>query len=215
MTTITMNEIIHAAVRRDLARTETALRSFPDGDRARAEGIKRAWDFINHTLHDHHVGEDEHVWPYLRGLSGDDPALVDPGLADEMEAEHVEMADAMSRASAAINALAADPTSAAATTAAESVAAAGLITGRHLDHEELAVMPILVPRMETPEWKAVEKKLRGGSPAEAGRFFAWLQDGMEPDIAAALARTVPAPVRFVFSRVIGRGYHREIAPVWR
>src|SRR6476660_4404782 len=71
MTTITMNEIIHAAVRRDLARTETALRSFPDGDRARAEGIKRAWDFLNHTLHDHHVGEEEHVWPYLRSLSGD------------------------------------------------------------------------------------------------------------------------------------------------
>ena len=38
---------------------------------------------------------------------------------------------------------------------------------------------------------------------------------MEPEIARALAGTVPAPVRFVFSRVIGRGYHREIAPAWR
>ena len=32
MATITMNEIIHAAVRRDLARTEQALRAFEDGD---------------------------------------------------------------------------------------------------------------------------------------------------------------------------------------
>ena len=44
MATITMNEIIHAAVRRDLARAESALRSFPDGDRSRAEALKRAWD---------------------------------------------------------------------------------------------------------------------------------------------------------------------------
>jgi hemerythrin-like domain-containing protein len=209
MTTITMNEIIHAAVRRDLARTEAALRSFPDGDRTRAEDVTRAWDFLTGMLHHHHVGEDEHVWPYLRGLSG-----VDPGLGDEMEAEHVEMAAALHRASAAMNAFAAAATSSTATTAADSVAAAAGVTARHLEHEEAAVMPILVPRMETAEWKAVEKKLRPASGAP-GPFFAWIQDGMQPDVAAALARTVPAPVRFVLSRVIGRGYHREIAPVWR
>src|SRR5689334_25236811 len=98
MATITMNEIIHAAVRRDLARTEAGLRSFPDGDRSRAEDLKRAWDFLTQTLHDHHVGEDEHIWPYLRSL-GD----VQPALADEMEAEHVEMAASLARASAAMN----------------------------------------------------------------------------------------------------------------
>jgi hypothetical protein len=26
---------------------------------------------------------------------------------------------------------------------------------------------------------------------------------------------VPAPVRFVLSRVFGRAYHRDIAPIWR
>jgi len=209
MATITMNEIIHAAVRRDLARTEAALRSFPDGDRSRAEGIKRAWDFLSQTLHDHHVGEDEHVWPYLRTLGG-----VDPALADQMEAEHAEMAAALHRASAAMNEFVASAGSASAEAAAESVAAASGVTARHLDHEEQAVMPLIVPQMQTPEWKAVEKKLRG-STGEAGAFFAWLQDGMAPEIATALAGTVPAPVRFVLSRVIGRGYHKEIAPVWR
>jgi hypothetical protein len=108
MTTITMNEIIHAAVRRDLARTEAALRSFPDGDRSRAEAIKRAWDFLTQTLHDHHVGEDAHVWPYLRSLGG-----VDPALADQMEA-FVASADAGS-----------------AETAADSVATAAGVTTRH------------------------------------------------------------------------------------
>jgi len=114
-----------------------------------------------------------------------------------------------------MNELVASATAASAETAAASVAAANGVTTRHLDHEEQAVMPVIVPQMETAEWKAVEKQLRAGSAREAGAFFAWLQDGMEPEVASALARTVPAPVRFVLSRVIGRGYHREIAPVWR
>ena len=75
-------------------------------------------------------------------------------------------------------------------------------------------MPIVVAQRETPEWKAVEKKLRG-EVGEAGPFIAWIQDGMQPDIARALGGTIPAPVRFVLSHVIGRRYHREIAPVWR
>jgi len=114
----------------------------------------------------------------------------------------------------AMNEFVASATAASAETAADSVAAAAGVTARHLDHEEQAVMPIIVPQMKTAEWKAVEKQLRG-SAGEAGSFFAWLQDGMEPEIASALAGTVPAPVRFIFSRVIGRGYHKEIAPVWR
>jgi hemerythrin-like domain-containing protein len=210
MTTITMNEIIHAAVRRDLARTEAALRAFPDGDRPRAEALKRAWDFLAQTLHDHHVGEDEHVWPYLRSLGG-----VDPALADQMEAEHVVMAAAMSRASASMNEFVASASQTSAETAADSVAAAAAVTAHHLDHEEEAVMPVIVAQMHTAGWKAVEKQLRTGNAGDAGRFFAWLQDGMEPAIATALAGTVPAPVRFVLSRVMGRRYRREIAPAWR
>ena len=139
--TITMNEIIHAAVRRDLARAEAALRAFPDGDRQRAADLKRAWDFLSEMLHEHHVGEDENVWPYLRTLGE-----IDPELADVMESEHVEMAAAMARASAAMNQLAAEATSDAAETAAMQVAAAAAVTDGHLVHEEEAVMPLVVAR---------------------------------------------------------------------
>lgn len=76
-------------------------------------------------------------------------------------------------------------------------------------------MPIIEDRLDTPEWKAVERQLRKGSPAMAGELFAWLQDGADPGVRDALGRTVPAPVRFVLTRVVGRSYQREVAPVWR
>ena len=56
---------------------------------------------------------------------------------------------------------------------------------------------------------------RAASQVTAGRFFAWLTDGMDPGNRDCLRSTVPAPVLAVLSKVFGRQYHREIAPVWR
>lgn len=210
MAHITMNEIIHAAVRRDLARMEAALRAFPDGDAERAHGLQRAWTALWEMLHEHHQGEDAHVWPYLRSLG-----TVDPALADAMEAEHEAMAHAMTDATAAVYDLVATPTTAAAQVAADRVARAAEVTAHHLDHEEREVMPIIVPQLGTPAWKAVEKQLRAGSLTQGGRFFAWLQDGIEPELGAALRTNVPGPVLWGLSRLAGRSYHRHVAPVWR
>ena len=43
MPTMSMNKVIHAAVRRDLDRFVAALAAFPDGDAERAAGLGRAW----------------------------------------------------------------------------------------------------------------------------------------------------------------------------
>ena len=40
---MSMNKVIHCAVRRDLRRFKTALEKFSDGDRARAAALHRAW----------------------------------------------------------------------------------------------------------------------------------------------------------------------------
>lgn len=205
-----MNEIIHAAVRRDLARFEAALRSFPDGDGDRARRLRRAWATVDRQLHHHHESEDAYVWPYVRGLG-----VADPALLDAMEGEHQAMAAGLDAVSSALDTLATYPTTARAEAAADVVAETARVTLRHLEHEEDEVMPIINERVDTPEWKAVEKQLRKGSPAMSGELFAWLQDGGDPRAIASLAGTVPAPVRFVLSKGFGRSYHREVAPTWR
>lgn len=207
-----MNAIVHAAVRRDLARMEAALRGFPAGDQQRARGLQRAWSTLWNQLHHHHVGEDTHVFPYVRGLG---PDVLDPALVDAMESEHEAMSESMQRATAAIDALAADASAANAAAAVTAVATAAQVTDGHLVHEETDVVPVIAARVETPEWKAVEKQLRKGNLRDTGEMFAWLQDGAEPQVQQSLGALVPAPVRFVLSRVFGRSYHREVAPVWR
>ncbi len=209
---LNMNDIVHAAVRRDLVRMEAALRSFRRGDSARARELKRAWTTLWNQLHHHHVGEDTHVFPYLRGLGVE---VVDPALLDAMEAEHEAMSAAICAVTASIDTLVTTPTVDNATSAAETVATAYRVTDQHLVHEESHVVPLINARSETREWKMVEKHLRKGSPRHAGEMIAWLQDGTTPETQQALGAIVPAPVRFVLSNVFGRSYHREVAPVWK
>jgi hypothetical protein len=52
------------------------------------------------------------------------------------------------------------------------------------------------------------------SPARGGRFFAWLLDGAGPDERAAVSGTVPGPVLKLLTGIFGRGYRKNVAPVW-
>lgn len=206
---MTMNRVIHGAVRRDLARLAAALDDVRDGDRARAGELRRAYDQLHAQLAHHHHGEDTHVWPWL-ATTGADPALL-----EAMHGEHAGMSAALIASSAAMAAYADTGSAAAAAAARESLRRTTEVVERHLRHEEDELEPVLVPHLGTAGWKAVEKKLSRQPPVVAGMFFAWVTDGMGAAERAYLRSEVPAPVVAVLSRVFGRRYHREVAPVWR
>jgi hemerythrin-like domain-containing protein len=206
---MTMNRVIHNAVRRDLAGLESALAAFPEGDGQRAVELQRGYGFLRSELTRHHEGEDTWIWPMLAAFQ------VDPALLAAMESEHRAMAEALATTGLALDALVKRPTAAVAKSARVSAVDTAEVVERHLAHEENDLEPELKPHVDSPEWHAVEKKLRSAPPTVAGRFFAWLQDGMDDDSRAFLRSTVPPPVTWVLSRLFGIGYYRHIAPVWR
>jgi hypothetical protein len=48
-----------------------------------------------------------------------------------------------------------------------------------------------------------------------GRTLAWILDGAGPEPDRYVRSLIPGPVLFVLTRVLGSGYQRKIAPVWR
>ena len=209
MTAPTMNGLIHNAVRRDLARLAAALDPWPDGDRARAGRLERAFANLRRELTHHHEGEDAHVWPFLAGTG------VQKDLLAEMEAEHAAMSAALAETATALGTLTRTGAGAAAVAARSSMARTREVVVDHLDHEEQELEPLLAGHEGTAEWKAVTNQLRHRSPGDAGSFFAWLTDDISDGDRAALKATVPVPLTFVLSRAFGRRYTREIAPAWR
>lgn len=206
---MTMNRVIHGAVRRDLDRFDSALAAARDGDLARAKQLHVAYANLHELLKHHHEGEDTYVFPYLERVEGASE------LVKEMESEHQAMADALDDAGAAIDRYASTGASGDAQAARDAIIHTRKVVERHLRHEEDELEPLLLPHLETPEWKAVEKRLRPSSLSESGRFMAWVQDGMADDARAYFRSTIPKPVAFLLSRVAGRSYYRDVAPTWQ
>jgi hypothetical protein len=209
MSQMSMNKAIHAAFRRDLDRFIEALRRFPPGDLARARQLGTAWANFDDQLTIHHEGEHAIAWPALRAVGVSDDLLA------TMDAEHETMAAALSETRTAIGALtrtAGAQESQAALAAIEKLKG---VTVAHLDHEEAEIEDVYLTKRDTPELKAMGKAFGKVSPTRGGQFFAWLLDGASPDERAAVTREVPGPVVSIIGGVFGRGYRKNVAPVWK
>jgi len=206
---MSMNKAIHGAFRRDLTRFKTALSSFSPGDVERGRQLAAAWSNFDEQLTRHHTGEDEIAWPALTAVG------VSPTLLATLDTEHDAMAAAIGEVRAAMPALqrsASIDDVAAAEAAFERLDA---VTVAHLAHEEAELEPVYFEKRDTPEIKAMGRAFGKVGPAQGGRFFAWVTDGASPQEMAAITRDVPGPVLAVLNGVFGRGYRKDIAPVWQ
>jgi hypothetical protein len=207
---MSMNKVIHAAVRRDLGRFRTALEAFSDGDRGRAAGLHRAWENFDAQLTEHHEGEHEIAWPAMRAIGISGPMI------ESFDAEHEAMAADLATARAAMTTLSRTASRADADAAAAAMEKLQTTTVTHLDHEEAETEPALLQHEGDRAMKEMGKKFsRRVGVSKAGTFFTWVQDGATPTERSALRASVPGPVLAIIGGLFGRRYNKEVAPVWR
>ena len=204
----TMNTVIHAAFRRDLGRFDTALAAFPGGSQARADQLGRAWDNFEYQLRHHHDDEEAIFWPALRELGAGEAMM------GELGGEHESMLGALDAAAAALHQLQVDPSADHAEAARAAITELRANLESHFEHEERDLEPLAAAQVKSPPMKAAQRAVRKSAKGKAGTFFAWLQDGADADARAALRRDVPPPVLFLITKLGGRQYRNEIAPVW-
>ena len=209
MATMSMNKVIHGAIRRDLERFEGALTTFQAGDTARAQQLATAWENFDRQLTDHHEGEHEIAWPAL------EKAGITRDVLDQMDAEHATMADALGQARTAMAALTSRPGAGEAESALGAIRRLHEATATHLDHEEDQLEQFYLENEENPAIKDMGKQFAKASPKKAGPFMAWVDDGADAELKSALRKNVPGPVVAVMAGVFGRSYRKNVAPVWR
>jgi hypothetical protein len=203
----TMNSVIHAAFRRDLARFDEALGDF-DGSAGRADDLGLAWGNFATQLRNHHEDEQRLFWPALIRLG------VDESLVSDLDGEHARMMLALEAATSAMESFRANPSTAGAAAARTTIGNLRTVLVEHLDHEERDLETFAAAHLKSPEIKAAAKGVRAAHKGAAGAFFAWLVDGADDETLALLKRQAPAPVLFVLTRIAGRDYNRRIAPIW-
>jgi hypothetical protein len=209
MATMSMNKAIHGAVRRDIDRLLAALGSFPEGDTRRAGQLGTAWDNLDDQLTRHHEGEHEIAWPALASIG------VPQALLDTFDQEHEALAAALAETRRAMTTLRGSGSAADAQAARAAFEQLKSVAGSHLDHEEAEIEPVFAQHKDSPAMKEMGRKFGKVSPAVGGRFFAWVMDGASPEEQAAITESVPKPVLAIIGGIFGRGYRRDIAPLWR
>ena len=206
---MSMNKVIHGAIRRDLERFEGALTTFRDGDAERARQLTAAWENFDRQLTDHHEGEHEIAWPAL------EKAGISREVLDQMDAEHLTMAQALAQARSAMAALASHPGSGEAEAALGAIRRLHEVTAVHLDHEEAQLEQFYLDQREHPAVREMGRQFAKAGPRTAGPFMAWVDDGATAEQKAALRASVPRPVLAVMAGVFGRSYRKNVAPAWR
>jgi hemerythrin-like domain-containing protein len=205
---LTMNTVIHAAFRRDLARFDAAFATFPDGSQERADQLVGAWDNYSGQLHHHHQDEETIFWPAFRELGADE------SLTSDLGGEHARMLAALEHADGVVRRLQAEPSRSCAADARAAVAQLGEVLHEHLSHEEAELEPWAATVMDTPAMKEARAAVRKAHQGVSGTFVAWLLDGAAPEDVAGLKREIPPPVVAVLNTVPGRHYRKNIASVW-
>ena len=206
---MSMNRVIHGAIRRDLDRFEGALTTFQAGDSERARQLGVAWENFDRQLTDHHEGEHEIAWPALEKVG------VTREMLDQMDAEHATMAEALANSRSAMAALVSNPESGEAEAALVAIRRLKDVTVTHLEHEEQQIEPVYLEQHDSPAIKDMGKQFAKAGPSKAGPFMAWITDGASPDMQQGLKDNVPRPVVAVMAGVFGRSYRKNVAPVWK
>ncbi len=209
MATMSMNKVIHGAIRRDLDRFEGALTTFRAGDSERAKQLGVAWENFDRQLTDHHEGEHEIAWPALEKVG------VTREMLNQMDAEHATMAEALGNSRSAMAALVSNPQSGEAEAALAAIRRLKDVTVTHLEHEEQQIEPVYLEQHDSPPIKEMGKQFAKAGPSKAGPFMAWIADGATPEMQQGLRENVPGPVVAVMAGVFGRSYRKNVAPVWK
>lgn len=120
-----MNALFHKAVRRDLDGFAAALKEFPAGNKDRAGVIAARFHWFDILLTHHHEGEEQILWPVLRGTPADTPEV------GELTDEHEQIVNTLAAARTAMSSLGA---TASAADAQAALPAIGDLRAAALEH---------------------------------------------------------------------------------
>ncbi|GGL05800.1 hypothetical protein GCM10010094_78250 [Streptomyces flaveus] len=186
--------VVHRLFTQEYAAAVPLVRGVAAGDTARSGVAADHLAALGVMLTEHHLAEDELVWPRL----ATDPA-VDSALVARMEAQHERIAEALGRLESALPGWrdTADPVLR--DTVADACAALLPALDAHLGDEEEHILPLVPGRFTAAEWAVLSERGRAAVP-KAHRLYmlAALGEAAGADRRDEFLGRLPGPVRLLY-----------------
>ncbi|MEV7021653.1 hemerythrin domain-containing protein [Kitasatospora sp. NPDC093558] len=202
--------LVHAALRRDLARLPNALRLLQPGEDAKGEALLRHWDFVTAMLTCHHEQQDTRIWPIVRRFAPELRLLL-----NWLEADHHNLDHSFTRVTTLVRIASRDTGSVWPVAYAIEDLAARLET--HLRIEERQLLPRMAGVFadgsrvgSLPELLDLLRSADGPGTPDA---LAWLLEGVEPSLVERLLAECDDDVARSWPHWRAT-YERCTAPMW-
>lgn len=188
-------EMVHKMFRREFGLMPGLLRAAADPERATI--VADHFGAIAATLHHHHHSEDADLWPLLVQRIG--AAAAAP--VESMEAQHAELADALSCLQTKVREWSGAPTAEVAEALARDTQRLVRLLNDHLGAEEAHVVPLMERHITAAEIQEIVA--RGGAIGATGNpealplAFGMMLYEADPEIVDRAVASVPLPLREV------------------
>ncbi|WP_420750350.1 hemerythrin domain-containing protein [Rhodococcus sp. O3] len=183
--------LIHDAFRRDSERLARVAEKGVPEDPATHDAVLLGWHGFSRELHQHHMIEDEFLWPLMRTRLGQEPDALE--VLDAMEAEHSLIDPTLAAVEEAFDDREHGPD-----VLAERLDAIVHLLRSHLAHEERDALPLVARALTSEEWHQISKDaLRKMSLSDVAATTPYLFEGAPEDRVRLVFSELPLPLRLV------------------
>jgi len=150
--------MVHRMFRREFLLAPGVVRQVAGGDNGRAQAVAAHLDLIISTLHHHHAGEDQHVWPLLQQRA----QVQVSWHVLRVEEQHRQVECAVNKVTESLARWRRDPTAdRRERLAVELETLVGFLVD-HMDYEETYVVPVMESHIGIDEWNEIVQSMMGG-----------------------------------------------------
>ncbi|TFV73870.1 hemerythrin domain-containing protein [Blastococcus sp. CT_GayMR19] len=197
---------IHTFFRREIRLAGGVVRRVADGDVRRAGVVADHLDFVARSLHEHHTGEDELLWPKLLERVPEELAPI----VRLMEAQHGQVDALLSEIGDVRVRWAATAAPADRDRLADLFDQLYVHLAEHLDAEEERLLPIAARAVTQAEWAELGERGRARTRrSELSLALGMFQYEGDPAVIAQMLAEAPAPVRWIVPRLSRRAFRRR------
>jgi hemerythrin superfamily protein len=157
---------VHQVYRREFRLLSRLIAAVPEHDTARAAALGEHLGLIAESLHEHHVGEDELLWPLLLERAGLESTLI-----QIMQEQHDRLHEALQQIAGLTPRWAEKAAAGERDLLAEAVTRVSAVTEEHFAEEERHIMPLVREHITHDEWQAFEVRGHASIPQDKALIF--------------------------------------------
>jgi len=196
--------IVHCTFRKGYAEAALLVRAQPAPPPARVTFLADHIDFLVDTLHIHHEGEDELLYPKLIERLPEQASMT-----EEVEREHELVKAALDTVSTACTKWRTQPSAETGEELAGALDQLDSVAERHLDDEEQKIVPLAAVTLTQREWDAIGEHAVAQIPRDKQPIaFGFILDPLDDADRSYMKRVLPAPVRLLYPLLIGRPWKK-------